>query len=321
MSNVSCQDISHWSDSVFATAYGLTSALGLPLNTLALLYFFRCAAVRSHTTVYMKNLACADLLLAASLPVRVAFYAGAWHPKAPPRLACEISGMVFLINMYASIFFLACISLDRCAAICFPMKSRLSGARRGAPWYSALVWLVVVGASLPPYLYLKLRELPEAQQNANTSNISCIRCFEDRPAYVSDPAALAFALLNGCVVPLATVLACSLALLRSVRRSPAARQDWPRVRNTVAVTLAVFALCFLPYHMVLLLMAVGPTPRNFDQAYHAAVPLACLNTVLDPVCYYFATETFQKSPGVRAVRNALITNTGSDVHQRSRGNH
>ncbi|XP_032870543.1 lysophosphatidic acid receptor 4-like [Amblyraja radiata] len=269
----------------------------------------------------MKNLACADLLLAASLPVRVAFYTDAWHPEAPPRLACEISGMVFLVNMYASIFFLACISLDRCAAICFPMRSRLSGARRGAPWYSALVWLVVVGASLPPYLYLKLGKGLEGQQNANTSNTTY--CFKDRPNYVSNPAALAFALLMGCGVPLATVLACSLALLRSVRRSPAARQDWPRVRNTVAVTLAVFALCFLPYHMVLLLMLVEPSTKDFglDRAYHAAVPLACLNTVLDPVCYYFATETFQKSPGVRALRNALITNTGSDAQQRSRGNH
>ncbi|XP_078284198.1 lysophosphatidic acid receptor 4, partial [Rhinoraja longicauda] len=256
--------------------------------------------------------------------VRVALYAGAWVPA--PKLVCELSGLVLLVNMYASIFFLACISLDRCAAICFPMRSRLSGARRRAPWYSAVVWVLVVGASLPPYLGRKMAQPTNAIAHSNTSTNSsdrapCARCFEERPVYVAQPSALASTMLVGCGVPLATLLVCSLALLRSVRRSPAARQDWPRVRAAVCATLAVFTLCFLPYHLALLLMALSPTNIGLQRAYHAAVPLACLNTVLDPVCYYFATETFQKSPGVRALRNALVSNTGSEQHQRSRGNH
>ncbi|XP_069776221.1 lysophosphatidic acid receptor 6 [Narcine bancroftii] len=311
--NGNCSKGSLWSDPVYAAAFGLTFVAGLVLNSLALVFFFRFTQIRSQTTVYMKNLACADLLLVASLPIRCSFYI----LRQPfPQLLCELTGLIFLVNMYASIFFLTCISLDRCVAVCFPMKSVLSRLRRQAHWYSVGVWVLVVGASLPPYLHIKL-----APRHLNAS---CILCFDQRPNYITQPTTLAFTLLVGCGLPLATILACSLALMRTVRRSSAARMDyidWRKIRNMVVANVVIFTVCFLPYHVLLLLLKVWPSQKDrLLAAYLAAVPLACSNTVLDPLSYYFATETFQRSLGIQAMKMALTTNTESDGHDRVRGN-
>ncbi|XP_051900818.1 lysophosphatidic acid receptor 6 [Pristis pectinata] len=297
-----------WSDPLYAAAFSFIFAIGLVLNVLALVFFFRCTKIRSQTTVYMKNLACADLLLVVSLPVRCSFYV---VRRPYPRLLCELNGLIFLVNMYGSIFFLTCISLDRCVAICFPMKSWLNGLRRHAAWYSAAVWLLVVGASIPPYLFGKL-----GQQQPNAS---CHQCFDQRPEFLTKPATLSFTLMLGCGVPLATILACSLALLRVLQRSSATRMDfidWRKIRNMVVANVVIFALCFLPYHVVLLLLALDSDDQRLLPTYRATLPLACLNTVLDPLCYYFATETFQRSLGVRALRNALTSHTDSEGQQR-----
>ncbi|XP_062903702.1 lysophosphatidic acid receptor 6 isoform X3 [Mobula hypostoma] len=312
--NHNCSGIRKWSDPLYAAAFSFIFVIGLLLNTLALIFFFRFTKIRSQTTIYMKNLACADLLLLISLPMRFTFYFT--RPYFSP-LVCELNGIVFLVNMYASIFFLTCISLDRCVAICFPMKSRLNSLRSCATCYSVGVWLLVVGASLPPYLHLKLKNMSNA--SSCSSNFSC---FEQQPKFITQPATMAVTLLLGCGVPLATIVICSLALIRALQRSPASRMDcvdWRRIRNMVLANVLIFAVCFVPYHVVLLLLGLAGDKRTLINVYLATIPLACLNTVLDPLCYYFATETFQRSLGVRALRGALTSNTESEgQHHRSR---
>ncbi|XP_048380251.1 lysophosphatidic acid receptor 6-like isoform X4 [Stegostoma tigrinum] len=293
------------SDRFYVTAFSVIFLLGLLFNSLALVFFFRFTKIRSQTTVYMKNLACADLLLVGSLPVRILYYV----TRQPlPPLLCELTGLVFLVNMYGSIFFLTCISLDRCVAICFPMKSRLNSLRGRAKWISAGVWLLVVGASIPPYL-----AIPKAGNETG----ACTLCFDKKPTYVTNPATVAPTLLVGYGIPLGTILACSLSLLRAVRRSSATRMDyvdWRKIRNMVAANVVIFVVCFLPYHTVLLLYVAVRAPEReptLRASYRAAIAVACLNAIFDPLAYYFVTETFQKSVGMKALKNALTSNTDS----------
>ncbi|XP_072904806.1 lysophosphatidic acid receptor 6-like isoform X1 [Hemitrygon akajei] len=305
--NKNCTTTRKWSDPLYAATFSFIFAVGLLLNTLALIFFFRFTKIRSQTTVYMKNLACADLLLLITLPMRFTFY---FTRQNFSPLICELNGIALLVNMYASIFFLTCISLDRCVAICFPMKSRLNRLRSCATCYSVGIWVVVVGASLPPYLFLKLK---------TPLNISCnnFSCFEQYPRFITWQPTMAVTLLLGCGVPLATIVTCSLALIRALQRSTASRMDcvdWRRIRNMILANVLIFAVCFVPYHIVLLLLGLDVNNKTLANAYFATIPLACLNTVLDPLCYYFATETFQKSLNVRALRNALTSNTESEGH-------
>ncbi|XP_067880128.1 lysophosphatidic acid receptor 6 [Heterodontus francisci] len=299
-----CLNTKHWSDPILVVAFSFIFILGLVFNILALVFFFRFTKIRSQTTIYMKNLACADLLLVASLPMRISFYV---NRQPFHLLVCELNGLIFLVNMYGSIFFLTCISLDRCVAICFPMKSRLNEFRNRARWISAAVWALVIGASIPPYLMVKLRAINE----------SCNLCFDKKPKYVTNPMTVAPTLLIGYGIPLTTMLVCSLALLRGVRRSSATRMDyvdWRKIRNMVVANMVIFIICFFPYHTVLLLNSISQNKSKQHVLlviYRATMSLACCNAMLDPIAYYFATETFQKSVGMKALKNALTSNTDS----------
>lgn len=67
--------------------------------------------------------------------------------------------------------------------------------------------------------------------------------------------------------------------------------------------LGIFIICFVPYNSILFLYALVRTQALANCAverfartlYPITLCLACLNCCLDPVVYYFTSESFQKS--------------------------
>ncbi|XP_075439197.1 lysophosphatidic acid receptor 6-like [Ascaphus truei] len=265
---------------IYTSLYSVIMGLGLGLNMAALGVFARLPQLRSPTTVYMRNLAVADLVLAATLPVRVLHYAQGWQPS---RWLWELAGCVLLLNMYGSIFLLACISLDRCLAVCFPLSSQ--PFRRRAPWVCVGVWAFTVGSCVSSYVV--------GLASRNSSNASCL---DNRPPLVTMMAPTVGALVLGFLAPLGIMAAGSWALVRAVGRSRSAQEGMVnrgKILRMLTANVAIFLLCFLPYHTVLLLYQLLNNTSGLNEAYKMALLAACCNTVLDPLAYYFATETFK----------------------------
>lgn len=76
-----------------------------------------------------------------------------------------------------------------------------------------------------------------------------------------------------------------------------------RVLRMILVHLAIFIICFVPYNSILFLYALVRTQalancsveRFARTLYPITLCLASLNCCLDPVVYYFTSESFQKS--------------------------
>ncbi|TNN47735.1 Lysophosphatidic acid receptor 4 [Liparis tanakae] len=76
-----------------------------------------------------------------------------------------------------------------------------------------------------------------------------------------------------------------------------------RVLRMILVHLAIFIVCFVPYNSILFLYALVRTQaldncgveRFARTLYPITLCLASLNCCLDPVVYYFTSESFQKS--------------------------
>nr|XP_056709400.1 lysophosphatidic acid receptor 6-like [Euleptes europaea] len=279
--NANCTNHSSTVDVAFASIYSLVFVVGLPLNVAALWIFFFGGALRSVTTVYMKNLAASDLLLLASLPLRVYYY------SKRPRLTqtvCEMAGLLLLVNMYSSIFLLTCISCDRCVAVCFPLNSRARALRQQAKYICAGVWTLSVLGAVPCYLGRK------------TGWENDTLCFDSRPQYIMNPH-ICSAMMLGYAVPLVIMVTCSCALLRAMNQSMVVQMELvngAKIRHMVVTNVVIFLGCFLPYHLVVLCYQVQALNKDhWDVVYRCALLLACANAALDPVAYYFATETFQ----------------------------
>ncbi|XP_029437014.1 lysophosphatidic acid receptor 6-like [Rhinatrema bivittatum] len=295
-------------DTVFVGVYSLVFILGLALNLVALYIFFRCLRIRSITTVYMKNLAFSDLLLVSSLPFRIYYYSS---KALLPDLICELVGLILLVNMYTSIFLLTCISWDRCMAVCFPMRPWIKRLRKKARFICFGVWFLSTSASIPAYLSSKFT--PDDLSN------KCSQCFQSTPKYVTSLGPVAAALTIGFAMPVAIMAACSWTLVRAIQRSVAAQMELinsVKIRHMIVANMTVFLLCFLPYHAVLVLYLTSAIAADhLDFIYHCVLLAACFNTALDPLAYYFATETFQKMVVADNLRRILGSRTDSDEAQ------
>lgn len=280
--------------------YSIISIVGFILNIMALVFFFRHTKSRSQTIIYMTNLAIADILLILTLPMRIYYHLGV--PKLPQGL-CEVLGLVLKANMYGSIFLLTAICFDRCMALTYPMSSRIQEGRKKAPLVCLGIWVLTFGASVPIYL-TKRQELSGNQ------------CFDSLPVYATKTAVVWSTLLVGFGIPLVVMLICSWGLIRAVRRSPVAQTnlvDGKKTQRMIVTSLLIFIISFLPYHAILVLLSLnkGDQPCELQAAYRYSLMVACFNTVLDPIAYYFTTDTFRRNVDIDAVRRMFPLNSQS----------
>lgn len=275
--------------------YSSILVLGLIFNLLALVFFFGHTKSRSQTLVYMTNLALADVLLLLTLPLRIYHHLGL---GVLPQWLCDGLGLVLKANMYGSIFLLTCICLDRCLALSLPMSARVQEARQKSRWVCVGIWTLTFGASLPIYL-------------ARRGLVSGGDCFDALPVYATELAVLLPTLTLGFGLPLLVMLLCSGALLHSVRQSAVAQTDLVdsrKIQRMIAASLLIFLLSFLPYHAALLLLHLAQKEVSCPLlvAYRYSLMVACLNTVLDPLAYYFTTDAFRRNMDMGPVRRMLL---------------
>lgn len=115
-----------------------------------------------------------------------------------------------------------------------------------------------------------------------------------------------FPQIVGFLFPLLANLVCSSLVLRTLRRPVSAGhgcESKKRVLRMIVVHLSIFIICFVPYNFLLFLYALVRTQalancsveRFARTLYPITLCLASLNCCLDPVVYYFTSESFKKS--------------------------
>ncbi|XP_029964042.1 probable G-protein coupled receptor 174 [Salarias fasciatus] len=303
--NQSCEsadDLKTYQHYVYAVLYSVILAPGLLGNVLAIWVFRVYIKETKKAVVFMMNLAVADLLQVLSLPLRIYYYLNNTWPFGHPL--CMICFYLKYVNMYASIFFLVCVSVRRCELIMRPLKYQAS-RRKGDLYVCVLGWLLVCVSCLA---FPLLRSPGSAARDAGSPPEPV--CFSELPLRdVSPPAVWALLLvaeLFGFVVPLVLVLACTCMTAGSLRRATAEPvPDQGEKRRALRMVLgcaAVFFVCFVPYHVTMPLdflvkaNAVGDCGLRalILRCHPVTLCLASLNCSLDPLMYYFTTDEFRR---------------------------
>lgn len=248
-----------------------------------------------------------------SLPLRIYYYVKNTWPFGHPL--CMFCFYLKYVNMYASIYFLVCVSVRRCELIMRPLRYN-SSRRKGDLLICALGWLLVFLCCLP----FPLLRYTSSDLNSNSSerlltseaNAPLARpdlvCFSELPMRtISVPAAgalLIIAELLGFIIPLILVLACTCLTAGSLREQKVgAVPDQGEKRRALRMVLScavVFLVCFVPYHITMPLdflvkanVLSSCTLRNLILRCHpVTLCLASLNCSLDPLMYYFTTDEF-----------------------------
>ncbi|MBZ3889725.1 Atypical chemokine receptor 3 [Sciurus carolinensis] len=103
---------------------------------------------------YILNLAIMDLWVVLTIPVWVVSLVQ--HNQLPMgELTCKVTHLIFSINLFGSIFFLTCMSVDHYLSITYSTNTSSHRKKIVCCILCVLVWLLAFCVSVPDTYYLK----------------------------------------------------------------------------------------------------------------------------------------------------------------------
>ncbi|KAJ8368601.1 hypothetical protein SKAU_G00086290 [Synaphobranchus kaupii] len=283
---------------LYSIVFSIVFVVGLVTN-MAAMYIFTCSLkLRNETTTYMINLMVSDLIFVFTLPLRVFYFISRDWPFG--SMLCKLSASLFYTNMYGSMLFLTCISVDRFLAIVYPFQSRMVRTKRNAKIVCCAVWILVLAGSLPTGFLLDTSFTRENRTN-------CFENFSSKQWKSHLSKVVVFIETVGFLIPLLLNVVCSAMVLQTLRRPRALNRDGhvnkAKILRMIVVHLLIFCFCFIPYNVNLVFYAMVRSKSLqgcFAEAvvrtiYPIALCIAVSNCCFDPIVYYFTSETIQNS--------------------------
>ncbi|XP_068572391.1 lysophosphatidic acid receptor 6-like [Cebidichthys violaceus] len=299
--NIHCNKSDDFKYPLYSSVFSVVFVVGLFFNMVAV-YIFGCTLkLRNETTTYMINLVVSDSLFVLSLPFRIVYFIR--REWLFGRVLCKISVALFYTNMYGSILFLTCISVDRFLAIVHPFRSQTIRTKRNAKLACCAVWVMVLSGSIPTGFLLDTT----SPKNVNASSNFCFENYSNKQWRTELSRVVVFIETVGFIIPLMLNVFCSVMVLRTLSKpqtiSRGGHLNKKKILRMIVVHLLIFCFCFIPYNVNLIFYAMVRTNvlKGCDAEdvvrtiYPIALCLAVTNCCFDPVIYYFTSETIQSS--------------------------
>ncbi|CAI5662781.1 unnamed protein product [Oreochromis niloticus] len=118
---------------------------------------------KTVNTVWYLNLAVADFIFVAFLPFSATNLALDFHWPFG-KFMCKLNSMIIILNMFASVYILVLISVDRCVSVVWPVWVQNNQNIRKALFVSLGVWGV---ALIIGFIYFIIMDTEQACENEN----------------------------------------------------------------------------------------------------------------------------------------------------------
>ncbi|NXD74810.1 C5AR1 protein, partial [Eolophus roseicapillus] len=269
--------------------YTLIFLLGV-LGNGAVIWVTAFELRRTVNGVWFLNLSVADLLCCLALPF-LALPLARDHHWPLGSFACKLLPSLTVLNMFASVLLLTAISADRCALVTRPVwchNHRRPALARGV---SAGAWALAALLTLPSFVFRTERRDAFALKTTCVLDYAPVGKHQRLTELLT--AGARFAL--GFVAPFAVITACYGLLLARIRAKGLARS--PRATKLVLVVIVSFFACWLPYHVVGLILASSPPRSSLFKGALDADPVvagvAYINSCINPIIYVVMGQDFK----------------------------
>ncbi|XP_037360604.1 kiSS-1 receptor [Talpa occidentalis] len=280
--------------------------LGLAGNSLVIFVICRHKQMRTVTNFYIANLAATDVtFLLCCVPFTALLYPlPAW---VLGDFMCKFVNYIQQVSVQATCATLTAMSVDRWYVTVFPLRALHRRTPRLALSVSLSIWAGSAAVSAPVLALHRLSPGPPTY------------CSEAFPSRALERAFALYNLLALYLLPLVATCACYGAMLRHLGRAtlrPAAPADCAlqgqllaeragavraKVSRLVAAVVLLFAACWGPIQVFLVLQALGPAgawhPRSYA-AYALKTWAHCMsysNSALNPLLYAFLGSHFRQA--------------------------
>ncbi|XP_066110984.1 G-protein coupled receptor 182 [Saccopteryx bilineata] len=263
--------------------------VGLVENLLVICVNWRCASRAGLLNLYILNMAIADLGIVLSLPVWMLEvmldYTWLWG-----GFSCRFTHYFYFANMYSSIFFLVCLSIDRYITLTRASPSWQRHQHRVRRAVCAGIWVLSAIIPLPEVVHIQLVDGSEPM------------CLFMAPWETYSTWALVVTLsttILGFLLPFPLITVFNV--LTACRLRQAGRPESRRHCLLVCAYVAVFAICWLPYHVTLLLLTLQGSEISIHCYlahllfffYDVIDCFSMLHCVVNPILYNFLSTSFR----------------------------
>nr|XP_012638335.1 P2Y purinoceptor 13 [Microcebus murinus] len=299
---------------VFPALYVVVFFTGILLNTLALWVFVHIPS-SSTFIVYLKNTLVADLMMTLMLPFKILSdsHLGPWQLRA---FVCRFSSVVFYETMYVGILLLGLIAFDRFLKIIRPFENSFIKKPVFAKRISVFIWSLLFLISLPNMIL----------SNKEATPSSVRKC-----ASLKGPLGLKWHQIvnNICQFIFWAVFALMLLfyvviakkVYNSYRKCKSKEgKNNKKLKGKVFVVVAVFFICFAPFHFARVPYTQSQTNSKTDCrlqnqlfiAKETTLFLAATNICMDPLIYIFLCKKFTER--LPCMRGRKTTAPGHENH-------
>ncbi|CAL1273166.1 unnamed protein product [Larinioides sclopetarius] len=277
--------------------FGIIVIVGLIGNTLVVIVVAFNPQMRSTTNVLIINLAIADLLfILFCVPFTAFDYALPYWLFGD--IWCRVVQYLVIVCAYASIYTLVLMSLDRFLAVVHPITSMSIRTVQNACIAIGIMWAVIVLACIPAlqshgliyYTYQSIEYSVCMFLSSEGYNYAAYQvCF----------------FLSSYIIPLSLIFILYVLMLKRLwfgvapggRVSAESLKSKKRVTRMVVIVVVIFAVCWCPIQIVLVLKSVnsyGITPIRIVIQISAHI-LAYMNSCVNPILYAFLSDNFRKA--------------------------
>uniref|UniRef100_A0A3B4XJF2 Apelin receptor a n=1 Tax=Seriola lalandi dorsalis TaxID=1841481 RepID=A0A3B4XJF2_SERLL len=299
-------DFSEWepSYSLIPVLYMLIFILGLSGNGVVIFTVWRSKSKRRAADVYIGNLALADLTFVVTLPLWAVYTALGYHWPFGVAL-CKISSYVVLVNMYASVFCLTCLSFDRYLAIVHSLSSSRLRSRGTMLASLGAIWLLSGLLAVPTLLFRTTLNDQNSNRTTCAMDFSLVT-MNQRHEYLWIAGLSLSSSALGFLLPFLamTIFYCFIGCTVTRHFNNLRKEDQKKKRLLKIITtlVVVFAICWTPFHVLksmdaLSYLNLAPNSCGFLRflllAHPYATCLAYVNSCLNPFLYAFFDLRFR----------------------------
>ncbi|XP_077290585.1 neuropeptide FF receptor 1-like [Arctopsyche grandis] len=317
------------------TFYVPVFLLSITANTLVIIVVFKYHYMRNVTNVFLVNLSVADLMVTLlCMPVQVVkAITLVWYFGSP---ICKIVGYMQGVAVAASVFTITAMAVGRFLAITRPISTPSQPKWKWALLVLLLLWIIAFSIFSPLLWVMIVQSEPidYTFDGHNTSYVIVEFCIEhwgnspvEKKLFGSMNFILVYAIPGFIVVVAYSLMGkklCSMQPPFDREEGSASTQQGARLfreRKRVAwilLLLAVlFAICWLPYNTVQLLLDfkyLNEKSVGTFQSY--SLLLGHMNSAINPIVYCFMTRNFRSSVKKLVCRNH--EDLSNRQHQRCR---
>ncbi|XP_058473353.1 substance-P receptor-like [Solea solea] len=284
-----------WQITLWAVVYCSIVAVSVVGNTVVIWIILAHKRMRTVTNYFLVNLAFAEAAMSAFNTVINFAYAvhNEWYFGL---VYCSFHNFFPIAAIFASIYSMTAIALDRYMAIIHPLRQRLSSMKTRV--VIGVIWMLALLLAFPQYYYSSMTLLPGRTV-----------CYIDWPEYTTVDfkkiyyvcVTLLIYFLPLCIMGCAyTVVGITLWASEIPGDSSEHYKEQLYAKRKVVkmmiVVVCTFAVCWLPYHIYFLLHQFFPDlfeQRYIQQVYLAVMWLAMSSTMYNPIIYYCLNSRFR----------------------------